>query len=144
MNTLRTAIPTWARIALGITAIPHLATGFWAVLAPANWYANYPGFGEPLVAAEPPFNAHLASDAGVGFLAVGVLLLLAAIIGDRLLTFVAAATLFVFSAPHLVFHLMHRVPTMSTTGFLTGIVGLVVAIILPVVLVLTIKVTEGD
>ncbi|MCE5287764.1 MAG: hypothetical protein LLG14_00805 [Nocardiaceae bacterium] len=143
MNTLRTAIPTWARVALGITAIPHLVTGFWAVLAPANWYANYPGFGEPLVAAEPPFNAHLASDAGVGFLAVGVLLLLAAIVGDRVLTLATAAVLFVFSAPHLVFHLLNR-GDLSTTGFLTGIVGLVVSIILPVVLVLTIKVTEGD
>jgi len=36
-----------------------------------------------LVAAEPPYNAHLATDAGAGLLASGLVLLVAAWLSDR-------------------------------------------------------------
>ena len=144
MNTLRTAIPTWVRVVLGLGAAIHLATGAWAVLAPANWFDRFPGFGEPLVAADPPFNAHLASDTGAGFIAIGVLLLLAAILGDRLVALVACAVLFVYSAPHLVFHALHPAANASTYGIVAGLVSIALAVLLPIVLVLSITLTKGD
>ena len=42
------------------------AAGLWAVLAPERWYDDFPGFDPRLVSAEPPYNAHLVTDAGPG------------------------------------------------------------------------------
>ncbi len=62
-------------------AVPQLVTGAWAILRPAGWFADFPGIGPALVAAEPPFNRHLATDAGAGFLAIGVCLAVAVVFG---------------------------------------------------------------
>ena len=60
------AVPDWSRAALGLLAVPQLLVGLWAVFNPRHFYDHFPGFGPLLVAAEPPFNAHLVSDAGAG------------------------------------------------------------------------------
>ncbi len=52
----------------------QLVTGLWAVLAPLAWFDDFPGLGPSLIAADPPYNQHLATDAGAGFLATGVAL----------------------------------------------------------------------
>ena len=50
-----------------------VATGMWALVDPHGWYDDFPGFGHHWVAGQGgTFNEHLASDAGAGFLAVGV------------------------------------------------------------------------
>lgn len=143
VNTFRTKAPLWVRVIAAVTAVIYLVTGIWAVVAPRNWFETFPGFGEPLVAAEPPFNAHLATDAGAGFLAVAVTLLVAVALGDRLVMLVAAAALFAHAAPHFAFHIMNPADYVEASTNVTSLTGLVVAAIIPVVLLITIRKTEG-
>jgi hypothetical protein len=86
-------------------AVPQLVTGVWAVLAPANWFAHFPGLGPAIVAAEPPYNPHLVTDAGAGFLATGVALAVAAWLGTRGATLVASLGYAALAVPHLLYHL---------------------------------------
>jgi hypothetical protein len=75
----RTAVvATWVRIGLVALAVPQAVTGLWAILDPSGWFTEFPGFDPRLVAADPPYNAHLANDTGAGFLATAVALSLAA------------------------------------------------------------------
>jgi hypothetical protein len=104
-------VPGWVRLGLGVVlAIPQLAIGFWAVIAPENWYSRFPGFDPRLIAADPPFNEHLATDTGAGFLATGVALVVAALLGRRSGALVALAGYFAFAIPHAVFHSAHSSP----------------------------------
>jgi len=57
------------------------------------------------VSTQGPFNQHLASDAGGGFLAVGVVLLLAAVWMARPAIILALVASLVHDLPHFVFHL---------------------------------------
>ena len=50
---------------------------------PRRCCPRFPGWDPRLVAAEPPFNEHLAGDAGAGFLATGAIVLLAAWWAER-------------------------------------------------------------
>ena len=56
-----------------------LVVGLWATLNPSSFYDAFPGGGRHWVSGDGPYNAHLVGDAGVGFLAVGLVLLLAAV-----------------------------------------------------------------
>jgi hypothetical protein len=97
-------VPAWVRLALVALAVPSFLTGAWAVLSPQGWFDDFPGFDPRLVAAEPPFNEHLATDAGAGLLASGVVLLVAALLADGRsvrLGLVANAT---FVIPHSLWH----------------------------------------
>lgn len=97
-------VPTWVRLALVALAVPSVLTGAWAVVTPQGWFDDFPGFDPRLVAAEPPFNEHLAADAGAGLLASGVVLLVAAYLADSRsvrLALVANAT---FVVPHSLWH----------------------------------------
>ena len=91
-------------------ALPQAVIGIWAVLSPRGWYDSFPGIGPALVAAEPPYNAHLITDAGAGFLATGGLLLGASLLGGPVEIRVAAIGYLLFCAPHLVFHAAHPSP----------------------------------
>jgi hypothetical protein len=73
-----------------------------------------------------PFNEHLARDVGALYLGLGVVGLAAALRPtDELLVRTAAAAWFVFSLPHLIFHLGHlgmygpldRILNIVTLGF---------------------------
>lgn len=97
-------VPTWVRLALVALALPSALTGAWAVLSPRGWFDGFPGFDPRLVAAEPPFNEHLATDAGAGLLASGVVLLVAALLADGRsvrLGLIANATVVI---PHSLWH----------------------------------------
>lgn len=95
----------WVRIGLvALLGIPQLAIGLWAVLAPASWFDSFPGFDPRVVAADPPYNAHLATDAGAGFLATGVALLLAAAWARRQPAILALVSYLVLAVPHALFH----------------------------------------
>lgn len=106
----------WVRLGVAVTlAAPQLLIGLWAVTAPANWFRNFPGFDPRLVAAAPPYNQHLATDAGAGFVATGVVLLVAAIWGNRASVLTALLAYAVFSVPHVLYHATN--PADALTGF---------------------------
>ena len=107
-------VPRWVRIGLIVLAAGQLFTGLWAVIATRSWFDDFPGLGPRLVAAEPPYNAHLAADAGAGFLATGVALLAAAVWAQRSAVYVALLAYLTFAVPHLIFHLRH--PADALTG----------------------------
>ena len=106
-------VPQWVRIALVALGVPNVVTGGWALLAPENWFAEFPGFGPALVAGEPPFNAHLAGDAGGGFLATGVIVLLAAWLADRRTVQVALVGYAAFAVPHALYHTLNPAPGLT-------------------------------
>ena len=87
--------------------MPQAVIGIWAVLSPRGWYDDFPGLGPALAAAEPPYNAHLITDAGAGFLATGGLLLGACLFGGRTEIRVAAVGYLLFCVPHLVWHALN-------------------------------------
>lgn len=97
---------SWIRLGLVVLAVPSLQVGTWAVVATSNWFAEFPGFGRGWTAAEPPYNEHLATDAGAGFLALGVVLALAAWWLDRRLVTAALVGALAFMVPHTLHHLI--------------------------------------
>lgn len=101
------------RLALGVLAAPQLVTGLWAGIAPRHWYDHFPGFGPALVAAEPPFNGHLAADAGAGFLATGAALTVAALWPHRRVVVLALVTYLAFGSVHLAYHARVPAPGLS-------------------------------
>jgi hypothetical protein len=101
-------VPQWVRLGVGVAmAAPQLVIGLWATLAPADWFDHFPGFDPRLVAAEPPYNRHLASDAGAGFLATGVALLFAALWANRAAVWTALLAMVAFTLPHVLYHALH-------------------------------------
>jgi hypothetical protein len=102
------------RVLLVALAVPNLIAGLWAVIAPEDWYDNFPGWSPALVAAHPPYNEHLATDAGAGLLAAGLLAGVAAIWFRREVIVVAMIGYLGFSVPHAVFHLAHPSDALSS------------------------------
>jgi len=106
--------PGWVRLGVGLTlAAPQLVIGLWAVLAPHRWFDSFPGFDPRLVAAEQPFNRHLASDTGAGFLAIGVALLVAAIWANRGALAISLVAYAAFTLPHALYHAVHPADALS-------------------------------
>jgi hypothetical protein len=108
---------------LGIAlAVPQTVVGIWAVLSPRAWYDDFPGLGPALAAAEPPYNAHLITDAGAGFLATGGLLLGACLLGGPAEIRIAAIGYLLFSAPHLVYHAANPSPLLPAFNDVLNVV----------------------
>lgn len=126
--------PWWLRSATVLLAVPLLVTGGWAVLAPRGFYDSFPGWGSPLVAAAPPFNAHLVTDTGTGFLAVGVVLALAAYVGAAPGLRLALAGLAAFTLPHLVYHAANPASALSGAENALNVAVLGAELALPLVL----------
>lgn len=114
-----------------VIAIPNVVAGLWAVLDPQGWYENFPGWAPRLVAALPPYNEHLATDAGAGLLASGVVALLAAWWNRRDVTVVAMSAYLAFALPHALWHLTNPSDLMSggedTVNSLTLLFSVVIA-----------------
>ncbi|MFT3899335.1 MAG: hypothetical protein QM728_03700 [Gordonia sp. (in: high G+C Gram-positive bacteria)] len=123
--------PRWTRVVLVLLGLPQVVVGTWAVVATRHWFDTFPGFGPLLVAAEPPFNHHLASDAGAGFLATGVVALVAAAWGRREVVVTAALGLFAFALPHFLYHAAHPAPALSTAVNAGNAVVLGIAALVP-------------
>jgi alkylhydroperoxidase family enzyme len=120
-----------ARLVLILLALPQLAIGAWALAAPRDWFDTFPGAGREWLPLFGPYNEHLAIDVGAAFLAIGVLLVLAAIWMERRLVQAAAIAYLVYQVPHTVYHLASDDP-MSTgdeivNGVLLGAASLVAA-----------------
>jgi alkylhydroperoxidase family enzyme len=93
------------RAGLVVLALPQLAIGVWALVSPRGWYEGFPGSGRHwLPLYDGSFDQHLAIDVGSSFLAIGVVLLAAAIWMQRRLVIVAAVAYLVYQVPHAVFH----------------------------------------
>lgn len=110
---------------LGLVGLIDVVTGGWALVDARGWYDKFPGFGHHLVSGQGgSFNEHLASDAGAGFLAVGVILLVGAVIGSPLGMRLAALALLVHALPHFLFHVTHSPADLSNGEKAIGIYGL--------------------
>ncbi|HMK12881.1 MAG TPA: hypothetical protein VK461_14925 [Acidimicrobiales bacterium] len=127
-------VTTWVRIGVVVTlAVPQLLIGLWAVLAPHHWYENFPGVHPHLIAAEPPYNQHLATDAGLGFLCTGVGLIAASLWGRRVGLYVALITYAAFAVPHVLYHALHPAEALSTSENVTSVLFLLAGVALAAV-----------
>ena len=104
----------WVRGALGYLAVTSVGVGAWASFLPNSFYDSFPGGGRHWITGDGPFNEHMVSDTGVGFLAVGVVAALAAVWLDRRLVQAASAAVVVHAVVHLAFHLRHAHPTLGS------------------------------
>jgi hypothetical protein len=114
--------------------VSFLEVGFWATFAPRSFYDSFPGFGQPWLAGDGPYNAHLATDAGVGFLAVGTVLLLAAVWMERRVLQAALAAAVLHGGAHLVFHLAHPNEAVGSPQEVLSNGGLLLGVTLALVL----------
>ncbi len=127
-------VPLWVRLGLVALAVPQAVTGVWALVDGAGWFESFPGFDPRLVAAEPPFNAHLAADTGAGFLATAVALTMAAWWGERRVVWLALATYMAFAVPHLVYHWANPAPALSDAENIRNVITLLIAAGFPLAL----------
>ena len=118
--------PRWTSIVLGLIALFNVPTGLWAVLSPQGWFDNFPGNAPRVIAAYPPYNEHLAVDAGSGLLTVGVLALAAAFIGRRDAHLAAGAGLLAFTGPHALFHLLNPSDLLTSSENASSTIPLVI------------------
>jgi AhpD family alkylhydroperoxidase len=117
------------RAALLVLAVPQLGIGIWAIVSPSGWFETFPGAGNNWLPLYGPYDEHLAIDVGTAFLAIGVMLTLAAIWMDRRLVIAAAAAYLVYQVPHTIFHLGADDVLTSGDQLANGI-GLVLALLL--------------
>ncbi len=73
----------WLRIGLLIVAATPLVGGLWALLFPRAFYDDFPLPGRAWVSTLGPYNEHLVRDVGALNLALGVLLVVAAVLLER-------------------------------------------------------------
>ncbi len=126
----------WVTIALVVLAAPNLAAGAWGLVAPEHWFDNFPGWAPRLVAAFPPFNEHLVSDAAGGLFAAGVAAAIALWWRCREVVIVAMVAFLAFALPHAVFHLAHPADALSVNEDLVNTVTLWVAVAIAVAVML--------
>ena len=112
---METKVKSWVRLGIAVAmGGPQLLIGLWALLAPKNWFETFPGFDPRVVAAEPPYNEHLSRDVGAGFLATGVVLVVAALWANRAAIHIALLAFVAFTVPHVLYHATN--PARALTG----------------------------
>ncbi len=126
------------RAGLIYLTITFLQVGLWATFATRSFYDDFPGLGRRWVAGDGPYNAHLASDAGVGFLAVGVVLMLAAVWMERRVMQAALAAAFLHGLLHVAFHLVHPNDDLGPLDGLLSNGGLLLGVGVAAVLIVTV------
>ena len=121
------ALPGRVRLMLWVLAFTSSAVGVQAEFFPRSFYDDFP-LGRGWVAMDGRYNEHLIRDVGALNLALLVLTIGAMVVATRAITRIAAGAWFVYSAPHLVYHLRHL--TMLMPG--PDKVGIVVSLSIPV------------
>ena len=140
-----TTVPLgWLRGFAAFLAVPNLVTGVWAVSSPRGFFDDFPGLGPALVSAEPPYNMHLITDAGAGFLAVGGALALAAAFGGVGELRLALGVLVLFAAPHTTYHVLHPASGLEAGANLFSDLALGAQVLLPIVLILLSRAWKED
>ncbi len=89
---------------LGWFVLFGLGVGGWQALAPASFYADFPGSGRHWVSVDGPYNEHLLRDVGQGNLALGVTALVALLTGGVWLARATGLAALVASLPHQLYH----------------------------------------
>ena len=116
-------------------AVIDLPVGLWAVFAPESFYKNFPGLGRHWVSTQGPFNHHLITDTGAGFLAVTAALLLAAVWMSKPAVVVALVASLAHDLPHFIFHLTHPNHALSGADQLLSTGGLGLGCVVAAVLI---------
>src|SRR5918998_5222711 len=122
----RTMRGGWLRSGLLVVATTTLGGSLWALPFPRSFYGDFPFPGWGWISTLGPYNEHLVRDYGAMNLALGVLLVSAAISPERRLSRVALLTYLVFAIPHFVFHttqthhfsLFHNMLQLGSLGLL--------------------------
>jgi hypothetical protein len=127
-------VPAWVRLGVIVTlAAPQLLIGLWATVMTDHWFDEFPGLGPALVAAEGPYNQHLAADAGAGFLATGAGLLAAALWARRTGVRVALLTFVAFTLPHTLYHAFNPADSLSGAEDVVNVLSLASTLVLAAV-----------
>lgn len=129
----------WVRVGLIYLMASFLSVGIWATVAPTVFFDEFPGGGRRWVAGDGPYNAHLVSDTGNGFLAVGVILALAAVWQERRLVQAALLAVIFHGLPHLVFHLRHPADSIDSTDRWASNGGIAFGTLLALVLLVAVS-----
>ena len=126
---------TWLRIGLLFLAATTLNGSLWALPFPRSFYEDFPLPGREWVSTLGPYDEHLIRDYGALNLALGILLVAAAIFLERRLTRVALVAWLGYALPHFVYHttLVEHFSPFDNVGQL-GSLGL--QVLLPLVLLL--------
>jgi hypothetical protein len=98
-------MPGTLRAGLLILGVPQLLIGAWALVSPHGWFDSFPGAGHHWLPAYGPYNAHLATDVGATFVAIGLVLILAALLLERRVVQVAVIGYLAYAIPHTIYHL---------------------------------------
>jgi len=126
------ALNGWSRLMLWILTFSALSIGVQAEFSPRYFYDQFP-FGRGWVAMDGRYNEHLIRDFGALNLALFALTACAIFVGTRTIARVTAATWFVYSVPHLVYHLRHLSMPMPGAEKVVMIVSLAVPIVAAIV-----------
>jgi hypothetical protein len=100
---------------LGLAA-PVVVVGGWALIAPANWYDNFPLDSADWISSLGPYQEHLVRDFGALYLALGLLLGFGALSLDRLLVKAVLWASLVFQVPHFIFHVANTEPLTAASN----------------------------
>ncbi len=92
------------RIGLGVLALPQLAIAVRALITPRGWFEGFPGGGRMWLPLYGPYDEHLVRDVASTFLALGVLLVLAAVWMNRRVVQAAAVAYIAYQLPHAIYH----------------------------------------
>jgi hypothetical protein len=114
-------------------AVPVVVVGGWALFAPHNWYDEFPIGSGRWISSLGGYDEHLARDFGSLYLALGLLLVFAAVVLDRLLVQAVLCASLVFQVPHVIFHAANTEP-LSTGGNVANLGLLAVGLLLSVML----------
>jgi len=98
-------MPGTLRAGLVILGLPQLAIGAWALISPSGWFDTFPGAGHHWLPDYGPYNSHLATDVGATFLAIGLIMLVAAVWLERRVVQLALIGYLAYAIPHTIYHL---------------------------------------
>jgi nucleoside-diphosphate-sugar epimerase len=131
-----------ARLGLLVLALSTLELGVWATIAPQSFFNGFPGGGRHWVAADGPFNEHLVRDFGALNLALALLLVVAVIVGTRLLVTTAAGAALLFAVPHFLYHLFN-LQVFDSSDKVANVVALALTVLIPLVVVIAAQRTSS-
>jgi hypothetical protein len=100
----------WITALLLVLGAPQAAIGLWALLAPRSFYGDFGLGGTGWVETLGSYDEHLVRDVGTLFLGLGVLLIIAAVRGQRSLSVVAAVIWLIYAVPHTLWHYFNLGP----------------------------------
>jgi AhpD family alkylhydroperoxidase len=116
------------RVGLVVLALPQLAIGMWALVSPRGWFGTFPGAGRAWLPFYGPYDEHFVYDIASAFLALAVVLLVAAWSLNRRLVQLAAVAYLVFGVPHAIYHWGADARLPAPDGVVNG-VGLALSLV---------------